>query len=208
VYCGGCGKKLKVGGSNGGEHASYLCTRADCPARAAIQAARLDAFVEDALQEAVYAREPHIAAVLEGDDRYERAMAAVEEARVEKEMWRDQVKVSDVGIDAWRAGLATRQAAEDLARKALREVPAPRTTYKGRHPAAGIRSKNARLRAVEAAMSREANARLLARVVVKPVGRGRRVDPAERVEIWLVGADASYEIPTATEAVADLAAVA
>jgi DNA invertase Pin-like site-specific DNA recombinase len=208
VYCGGCGKKLKVGGSNGGEHASYLCTRENCPGRAAIQAARLDAFIEGALQDAVYAREPHVAAVLEGDDRYERAMAAVEEARVEKEMWRDQVKVSDVGIDAWRAGLATRQAAEDLARKALREVPAPRTAYKGRHPATGIRGKVARLHAVEAAMNREANARLLARVVVKPVGRGRRVDPAERVEIWFVGADAPYEIPAATEAVTDLAAVA
>lgn len=205
VYCAGCGKKLKVGGIGGGEHASYLCTREDCPSRSAIKAARLDAYVEGALQDAVLNGEPHVIAVLAGDDRYERAMAAVDEARIEKETWRDQVKVTDVGIEAWRAGLTSRQAAEDVARKALREVPAPRMAYRGAHPAAGIRgntkrAQEERRRAVEAAMNRDANARLLAKVIVKPVGRGRRVDPAQRVEIWLVGADAPYDAPAQTAA--------
>lgn len=35
-------------------------------------------------------------------------------------------------------------------------------------------------------------------MVVKPVGRGRRVPPAERAEIWLSGADAPLDVAAIT----------
>ncbi len=175
----------------------YLCTRPECPARSGISAARLDAWVEGLLQDAVLAGEPHLTAILDGDHRYEKALEAVEAERAELEAWRDGVRVSDVGIEAWKAGLASRQAGLDLARKALREIPAPKQPYTGKHPAAGIKgaTKNAeRVRAVEAAMNREANGRFLARVIVKPVGRGRRVPVAERVAVWFVGAEEAVDV--------------
>ena len=53
--------------------------------------------------------------MLEGDDRYQRALDAVESARVELETYRATIKVSDVGAEAWKRDVATRQAALDLA---------------------------------------------------------------------------------------------
>jgi DNA invertase Pin-like site-specific DNA recombinase len=201
VYCGGCGKRLKVGGSGKRQDPSYLCTRGGCPARSGISARRLDGYVEGLIQEAILAGEPHAVAILEGDTRYEQALAAVEAEQRELQTWRDDVRVSDVGLDAWKAGLAAREAALDLARKALREIPAPaKKRYGGTHPALGIAGKGKRahaerVRAVEDAMNREANGRFIARVVVKPVGKGRRVDPAERTHVYLVGSDVPYTQP-------------
>jgi DNA invertase Pin-like site-specific DNA recombinase len=206
VYCSGCGKRLKVGGSGKHQEPVYLCTREDCTQRSGISAARLDAYVEGLLQDAILAGEPHIVAVLEGDDRYERALAAVEAARLELDTYRTQIKVTDVGVEQWKADVGARQAALDLARAELRQTPAPKKQmYTGKHPAAGIRGQSARahakrVRAVEAAMNREANARLLARVVVRPVGRGRRVPPAKRADVYLVGAAEPYVAPEAEAA--------
>src|SRR5207249_6536755 len=50
---------------------------------------------------------------------------SVEAARLELETYRATIKVSDVGAEAWKQDVATRQAALDLARGELRSLPAP-----------------------------------------------------------------------------------
>jgi DNA invertase Pin-like site-specific DNA recombinase len=191
VYCSGCGKRLKVGGSGKGQEPSYLCTRPDCPARAGIRATGLDAWVQGVLQDAVIAGEPHVTAVLSGDDRFQRALEAVEQAREELDFYRANIKVTDVGRDAWLADVAIRQAALDTARAELKGIPKTKKPYSGPYPGASAD-------AIGAAMDRDASARLVRKVVVKPVGRGRRVHPAERVEVWLVGAEAPLDVASVT----------
>lgn len=145
--------------------------------------------------DAVIAREPHVVAILEGDDRYQRALEAVEEARVELGEFIDTVKVTEVGKDAWIRGKEARQAALDLARKALREIPKKKEMYTGKHPGSAER--------IVAAMNRDANGRLVSRVVVKPVGKGRRSVPvAERAEIWLIGSEEALD-PATVQPVGD-----
>jgi DNA invertase Pin-like site-specific DNA recombinase len=192
VYCQN-GHRLKTGRS--GDQAAYLCTHADCDARASVKAEWLDAWVEGLITDSVIAREPHVVAILEGDDRYQRALEAVEEARVELGEFVDTVKVTEVGKDAWIRGKEARQAALDLARKALREIPKKKEMYTGKHPGSAER--------IVAAMNRDANGRLVSRVVVKPVGKGRRSVPvAERAEIWLIGAEEALD-PATVQPVGD-----
>jgi hypothetical protein len=139
----------------------------------------------------VIAREPHLVAVLEGDDRYQRALEVVEAARTELELYRAEIKVSDVGVEQWKRDVSIRQAALDLARQELRSITPTRPLYSGKLVS------NTR-EDVEAAMGRDANGRLVARVVVRPIGRGRRVHPARRAEVWLVGAEAPLDLTAIT----------
>lgn len=80
------------------------------------------------------------------------------------------------------------------ARAELKATPAPEPSKK--FPVSEYTFEEA-----EPGLAREHNARFIARVVVKPVGRGRRVPPAERAEIWLSGADAPLDV--ASLAIAD-----
>jgi hypothetical protein len=73
----------------------------------------------------------------------------------------------------------------------LKATPAPKPSKK--FPVAEYTFEEA-----EPGLAREHNARFIARVVVKPVGRGRRVPPAERAEIWLLGADAPLDVAATT----------
>jgi hypothetical protein len=45
-------------------------------------------------------------------------------------------------------------------------------------------------------LEREQNAKFIDRIVVKPVGRGRKVPVSERVEVYWTGSDTPYDLTT------------
>lgn len=189
VYCPE-GHRLKTGagGRKGKPIAHYSCTAEHCDSRASVDSGRLDEHVREVLSHAFLHRAPEIVAVMEGDDRYARALESVDEARVEIETYRAEIKVSDVGVEQWKRDVAVRQAALDVARKELRLIPAPRSSKK--QPTLSTPWEDA-----EPLLMREHNSRFIARVVVKPVGRGRRVPVNERVDVYLSGSDEPYVAP-------------
>ncbi len=195
VYCGTCGRRLKTGGGARDGRPQYTCTHEGCTARSVIRAERLDVWVSNVLSDAFLAMEPHIVAIMEGDDRYQKALERVEKARLELDTYRAEIKVSDVGVEQWKRDVAIRQAALDLARAELKATPAPEPSKK--FPVSEYTFEEA-----EPGLAREHNARFIARVVVKPVGRGRRVPPAERAEIWLMGAEEPLD-PATVQPVGD-----
>jgi DNA invertase Pin-like site-specific DNA recombinase len=192
VYCSSCGRRLKTGGCGQAGESRYTCTHADCPSRVVIKASDLDAFVRGVLSDAFLSYEPHIVAIMEGDDRYERALEAVKEAAAERDHWRDEVSVLKTGEDNWTRGLEAREAALGAARKALREIPDPRAAQ-GKPDSTPVTFEEAL-----PALDREHIARFVSRVVVRPVGRGRRVPAGERAEVWLVGAEEPLDVTTVT----------
>ena len=117
----------------------------------------------------------------------------VESARLELETYIAEVRVTDVGRDAWIRGKQARAEGLKLAREALSRVPSPRQV--GRRKA---RRELGLLTAddVVGLDARERNRRFVDRVVVKAVGRGRRVHPAERCS---VSPPAGIVQPTARE---------
>ena len=183
------GHRLKVGGGrNGRTH--YVCTSEDCDARVGIGAEQLDAYVDYLIQAAVLRRERHVIAVLQGDDRYQRALDAVEAARLELETYRATIKVSDVGAEAWKQDVATRQAALDLARGELRSLPAP-----PRDPYAVPTIAGESFAEWLPRHEREVNAQFIDRVLVRPVGHGKRAPVGERVEVYFLGAEEPWREP-------------
>lgn len=185
VYCPN-GHKLKTGagGRAGKPIAHYSCTAEHCDARSSVAAGRLDEHVREVLSGAFLHRDPRIVAVMEDDDRYARALGAVDDARVELETYRAEIKVSDVGAEQWKRDVAARQAALDVARTALRRIPAPRAS---KEVALSTPWEEA-----EPMLVREHNSRFISKVVVKPVGRGRRVPVGERTDVYLVGSEEPY----------------
>ncbi|MDP9232096.1 MAG: recombinase family protein [Actinomycetota bacterium] len=218
--CAGCGRPLSAG-SIRGERAYYSCTAEGCTQRTGIRADRLEAYVSDVLYRAIVVDEvPEVIAIMEGDDRYQRGLEAVEKARAEIDAYRDGVSISDVpgGVDAWKKGLAARQAALDLARQELRKTPSTRRRYSTPLPVSEqewaamkppkpadmsddewnalaperrdeYREKSRRYQIITAAMERDRFARFVDRVIVKPCGRGKQVPTRERAEVWFVGAE-------------------
>ena len=189
AYCAGCGRKLKTGG-NGGV-ARYTCTHEGCPSRAVIKASDLDEFVQNVIATAVLVGEPHVVAALAGDDRYKRALQAVEDARTELEFYRSNVQVSKIGVEAFERDVEARKAALDVARKELRSTPAP--TKANTLPDVGA-IPTGKPHEFQAGLARKSNARFVARVVVRSIGRGRRVPAAERAEIYLIGAEEPLDV--------------
>src|SRR6266540_3472009 len=132
VYCATCGKKLRVGayGKPGARKPTYVCTERVCPAHPAIAASKLDMWLEgllyDALCDPEHSARPYVAAVIEGSDAYERALADVEDAQQDLAAYRDNVEVQRLlGIEGFAAGLATRMDALTLARFIRRVVVKP-----------------------------------------------------------------------------------
>jgi hypothetical protein len=85
-----------------------------------------------------------------------------------------EIKVSQVGKDASIRGKNAKQAKLDLARAELKATAAP----------APVSKKRGKLMTFEqalASLEREQNARFIAKIVVRPIGRGRRVPVSERV---------------------------
>jgi len=187
VYCGTCGRRLKSGGYGkpGARRAQYACTAPGCQERVSIGAAQLDAYVEGLIQDAVLSNEAHVVAVLEGDDRYQRALEAVADAQRRLEEFRDDVELVDIlGQHGFKQGLKARKEAVQLARDELKRIPPPM-----RDPYAVPTIPGESFERWLPRHDREVNARFIARVVVRPGTRGRRVWPGERVDAYFVGAE-------------------
>ena len=190
--CAGCGKPLSVG-SIRQKSAYYSCTAEGCTSRTGIRAEELDAYVGAIVYQAALDRVPEVVAILEGDDRYQRALEAVNAAQEELEAYRRDVKISLVGAAAFERDVAARQAAVAEARRALREVPRTREAYSQKLPVTATQwataSEDERRAFVEAGMDRDRLARFVDRVVVKPCGRGKRLPVAERADVYFIGAE-------------------
>lgn len=90
------------------------------------------------LQTAIMEREPHVAAVIEGDTRYDDALVAVEDAKRAYEEWRDDTSVQrELGMSDYVAGLKARKEAVEVARAAFRQTPRPSKRFKGKQPKTG-----------------------------------------------------------------------
>jgi DNA invertase Pin-like site-specific DNA recombinase len=187
--CSGCGRRLSVAGGGkvrDGKVAYYQCTSEGCTARVGVRMERLDAYVASLVQDALLVREPHVSAIMEGDDRYRLALEAVEDARRELEFFIAEVRVTDVGKDAWVKGKEARQTALLLARRELKSIrPSTPVTRIG----------GASLEEAMPALDRAHVARFVDRIVVKPIGRGRRVPVGERVDVFFVGAEEPVTYP-------------
>jgi DNA invertase Pin-like site-specific DNA recombinase len=201
--CAGCGQRLAVG-SMGGKAPYYACTAEKCTKRTGIRASVLDEHVGLVLTEAVYAEVPEVMAILAGDDRYQRAIDAVTAAQDELETYRAEIKVSDVGAEAWKRDMASRKAALDLARSELRGISQTQEAYSAPIPVTADQwaaaPKEERVALVESAMDRDRLARFVDRVIVHPVGRGKRVPAALRTEVFFHGAEAPWAAPVVEEA--------
>jgi hypothetical protein len=60
---------------------------------------------------------------MEGDNRYQDALQAIEDARQELEAFVAEVSVVEIGKEAWARGREARQAKLDAARAFLKTVP-------------------------------------------------------------------------------------
>jgi DNA invertase Pin-like site-specific DNA recombinase len=193
VFCATCGRRLKSGayGKPGARRAQYVCTAPGCRARVSIGAAQLDSYVAGLIQRAVVSNEPHVVAILEGDDRYQRALEAVGDARRRLEEFRDDVELVDLlGRDGFKQGLRVRKEALQLARDELKRIP-PSTHDPYAVPTIPGESFAAWLPRHE----REVNAQFIDRVVTRPIGQGKRVRIEQRVEVYFVGADQPWMEP-------------
>jgi DNA invertase Pin-like site-specific DNA recombinase len=127
LRCAGCGNTLtRVSNGARGYH-NYKCRKRNgngiCKAPAGISVTRADAYVEQEFL-ALLEREKLAASGKPADGTLERAVEALEAAERELVEYRDANLVSVIGADAYREGLAKRQAAVDAARRKLGEASA------------------------------------------------------------------------------------
>ncbi len=126
--CGPCGRSLHVlayGSPTAGKRRSltYACT--GCGA-VALTVAKADLAIGYMLDKAVAGRHPAVAAVIEGDTRRADALEAIGEAQRVLAEYRDDTSLQAVlGMKDWAEGLRVRKEAVEVARRALRETPAP-----------------------------------------------------------------------------------
>jgi DNA invertase Pin-like site-specific DNA recombinase len=204
VFCGSCNRRLAVGraGRPGHHFPSYQCTAEGCPGpRVGVRMSSMDEFVTSLLTHAIVREVPEVIAVLAGDDRYQRALEAVEKARTELETFIAEVSIADIGKDAWIAGKKAREGKLAGARKQLRDTPAP---LSGSAKLAKMTPATHTYEQVLPEVERVQNARYIHRVLVKPVGRGKRVPIGERVEVYFVGSDEPYDLTNFNLPPADL----
>ena len=190
IYCGSCNRRLSVGraGRPGHHFPSYQCTQEHCPGpRVGVRMSNMDEFVNSLLAYAVVTQVPEVIAVLAGDDRYQRALDAVEQARTELETFIESVSITEIGKDAWVRGKQAREGAVKIARAELKKTPAP-------PPVSKKRGKLMTFEQSLPSLERESNARFIARIVVKPVGHGRRVSVSERVDVYFTGSEQRYDL--------------
>jgi hypothetical protein len=150
----------------------------------AIAADALDNFVGGVLSDAFLAKDPHIVEIMEGNDRYERALEAVDAARLELATFEAEVKITDLGREAWLNGRAARAGAVELARAELKKIPAP-----SHRRSVFAKTFEEALPALE----RQHLARFIDHVLVLAVGRGVRKPVGQRVQVYLVGSEEPVE---------------
>ena len=126
VKCGLCGASMSVNGyGKNRDKLTYVCTRRGCGG-VAVAATTLEPALSAAVHAAVAANEPHVAATLTNDDRYEQALAAVSNAQQALTEYRDSVELQQaLGVKDFAAGLRARREAVEVARRALRTTPRP-----------------------------------------------------------------------------------
>jgi DNA invertase Pin-like site-specific DNA recombinase len=188
VWCATCGHRVKIGGyrAGGKRIANYVCTYGECGHHSGMRASKLDAYVEGLLMQAAVDKEPHVAAVITGDTRYQDAMAEVEQMQRLHDELRDNLDAQRaLGTKDWLAALKVRKEALELARRELSKV----------RPANGNGKRKTNQAATFEAFleeyERESNSRFIDRVVLKPNPKGKagsKVDPNERIDVYLVGA--------------------
>jgi DNA invertase Pin-like site-specific DNA recombinase len=205
VVCASCGRRLQIGGygKKGARKAHYFCNapKGKCPARANVSAARLDAHIQELVFRAIVSEEPHVMAVAAGDSRYEDALADVEASRRDLEEYRDDLtRQRELGTKLRAEGLKPRKEALRLAQERLAKIPPPGKPVRVKLATHDLMFKEEALTEDElrelvktwTMLWRETNRRFIDRVEVRPVGRGRRTNVAERVDVYLVGADDAY----------------
>jgi DNA invertase Pin-like site-specific DNA recombinase len=184
VHCGSCGKRcrLMLYGPPDRRRVQYACENRECERRASIRAALVDPYVDDLLMHAILTREPHVAAIIEGDTRYADAQAAVEDARRDYEEFRDSIEMQrTLGISSFARGLKVRKEALALARRELRMIrPEARPAMRGEVTLEEFLREEERARYL----------RFIERVVIHSARKNRHVPVHERAEVWFVGADA------------------
>lgn len=126
AVCGVCGRYLSVNAyGRDRNRLTYVCCRKGC-GKVAIAANTLEPLVFERVSQAVASNEPHVVAVLNDDDRYDRALGEVEQAQQILAAYRDDVRIqATLGLEDFAAGLAARREALELARRQLRETPRP-----------------------------------------------------------------------------------
>jgi DNA invertase Pin-like site-specific DNA recombinase len=189
VVCASCGRRMQVGGygKKGKRKAHYFCNapKGKCSSRANVSASRLDDHVASLIFRALVSKERHVMAVATGDRRYQHALEAVEGARRDLEEYRDDLTLQrELGTKSWAEGLKPRKEALRLAQEQLAKVPPPGKPAKVTPLAPTVEQY--------VTLMREANRRFLDRVEVRPVGRGRRANVADRADVYFVGADKPY----------------
>jgi site-specific DNA recombinase len=183
IRCSSCGHIMTRGSGRKGHGRVYLCVKKHsgrhCPAPAGIAAERVDRYVES-IAKAELARLQVEAS--EGDD-VTHAQNRVEAAEHELDAYLDAVRAADVGAEAFGTGARKRSAAVEAAKDSLYAELARRPVS----PAVGSGAD-----VWEELNAHERNTLLrglLAAVVVRPVGRGRRVPVEDRVRVLAYGTD-------------------
>ncbi len=125
VRCGICGSMMHVVayGKNR-DRMTYACT-SGCGGTS-MSVRKVESAVLHLLDIAIAERAPHVAAVIEGDNRYADALTAVEQAKLALAEYRDNIELQRVlGVAGFAEGLKVRKEAVETARRALRNVPRP-----------------------------------------------------------------------------------
>jgi site-specific DNA recombinase len=192
--CAGCDHTLKITGSTdrrtGERYPLYYCTgryaTGLCPARASARAAKLDAYVEEQVLEALRGEGSFIAEAREANDKLVEAERAVSEAEHELDIFvTHPTLMSTLGERRFTEGAEARQQALDAARRTLAEVRSqaslvselPSGDLLEAWPTLSVQEKRRLLHGI------------LDRVVLRRAGeRGRKAPPvSERTQIVLRG---------------------
>jgi DNA invertase Pin-like site-specific DNA recombinase len=165
VRCGICDSTMHISAyGKKRDRRTYACTSGCGGTSMAVS--KVESAVLWMLDQAVADRAPHVAAVIEGDNRYEDALAAVESAKQALADYRDDLEMQKVlGMADFGAGLRVRKEAVETARRALREVPRP----------APLDRRKMTLAEFDLADRRRFYARVIAEVQVFPRSNGERL---------------------------------
>lgn len=186
VRCASCGHVMtRTGrGSNASKHDhNYVCVRQhsgeSCPAPAGIVARCLDEYVERVALAELRRLQVEVAE----SDGVTEAQAAVASAELELDAYLDAVRAADVGAEAFARGAKKRSEAVEVAKDALYAALARRPADPSLGSGADAwqdldpHERNTLLRS------------LLAAVIVRPAGKGRRVPVEDRVRVVAYGTD-------------------
>jgi hypothetical protein len=126
VRCGLCGSTMHVlAYGKQRDRRTYACTSPRCGGTS-MSVSKVEPAVLDLLSIAIAGRAPQVAAVIEGDNRYNDALMAVESAQQALADYRDSMDIQrELGTADYAAGLRIRREAVEVARRALRDLPRP-----------------------------------------------------------------------------------